>query len=186
MGAHSPTHEIEQTYYVGIFDPQEQVPQAVYRIRVHGQGSFLSQTRFASGWVPASLADSLGTSIGFSKETGNIEFKGKDSETSGPAAGRRLMMFGPEGFREAPKDHRLAIVMGSSPEKFFDAMSDGLAAIAEVKAEARDSTATTLLLDELLSLRDERERLHEVTERLATSGQGSQAISGASTNGGTP
>ena len=185
-GAHSPTQEIEQTYYVGIFDPQEQIPEAVYRIRVHGQGSLISQTRFASGWVPASLADSLGTSIGFGKDSGAIEFNGKDNATGGPITGRRLMMFGPEGFREAPKDHRLAIVMGSSPEKFFDAMSDGLATIAQVQAEARGSVATTLLLEELLRLRDERDRLGEVRDALGSAPSVAQSPSARSSNGSTP
>ena len=37
----------------------EQVPPSVYRVRVKGQASFLSATKFASGWVPADLVDSL-------------------------------------------------------------------------------------------------------------------------------
>src|SRR4051794_16313012 len=55
----SPAQEIQQVYYLGVFDPQEQVPPAVYRITVHGQGSAMSFVRFASGWVPAPLIDSL-------------------------------------------------------------------------------------------------------------------------------
>ena len=57
--AASPSNEIEQVYYIGIFDPQEQLPPQVYRIRVRGQASAFSRTRFASGWVRAEIADSL-------------------------------------------------------------------------------------------------------------------------------
>ena len=28
-GARSPSHEIEQIYYLGVFDPREQVPEAI-------------------------------------------------------------------------------------------------------------------------------------------------------------
>src|SRR5207245_550280 len=48
----TPTHELEQIYYLGVFDPDEQLPRSVYRLRVHGQSSPLNATRFASGWVP--------------------------------------------------------------------------------------------------------------------------------------
>lgn len=37
FGAAMPAHEIEQIYYLGSFDPQEQVPPALYRVRVRGQ-----------------------------------------------------------------------------------------------------------------------------------------------------
>ncbi len=58
LGAHSPNNEIQQTYYLGVFDPQEQVPPTVLRVRVHGQASFISNTRYASGWVKASTVSS--------------------------------------------------------------------------------------------------------------------------------
>src|SRR6266849_1933566 len=31
-GGYSPGNEIEQVYYLGVFDPQEQVPATVYRL----------------------------------------------------------------------------------------------------------------------------------------------------------
>ena len=37
VGAVTPSHEIQQIYYLGAFDPQGQVPPTVYRIRVHGK-----------------------------------------------------------------------------------------------------------------------------------------------------
>src|SRR5947208_52474 len=62
-GAYSPGHEIEQIYYLGVFDPQEQIPPTIYRITVHGQASVISGTEYASGWVPAQLIDSLNSRI---------------------------------------------------------------------------------------------------------------------------
>src|SRR5262245_33562546 len=64
-GGRSPGQEIEQVYYLGVFDPQDQVPPSVYRVTVHGQASVLGLTKFASGWVPADIADSLNTQIGY-------------------------------------------------------------------------------------------------------------------------
>src|ERR1700678_724775 len=62
-GAVSPTTEMEQVYYLGVFDPNEQVPSTIYRVRVHGQSSMWNSARFASGWVPAKLIDSLGSQV---------------------------------------------------------------------------------------------------------------------------
>lgn len=42
VGAIIPAHDIEQVYYLGSFDPQEQVPPALYRVRVRGQASIIS------------------------------------------------------------------------------------------------------------------------------------------------
>jgi hypothetical protein len=38
---------------------------------MHGQASFISFAKFASGWVPAGLVDSLGSNISFNKATGS-------------------------------------------------------------------------------------------------------------------
>lgn len=155
-GGSSPTQEIEQTYYLGIFDPQEQLPPAVYRIRVRGQGSFITRTKFASGWVPADIVDTLNTSIRFD-ENGDLKV---DSASGGrPNAGRRLVLFGPEGFLEAPADHRLVVVMGSSPEDYFRAINETMAQVSSIRQEQRDSAAARLILEELLRVQEERERL---------------------------
>ena len=53
LGSMTPNADLEQTYYLGSFDPQDQIPPAIYRIRVRGQSSLLSTVRFASSWVPA-------------------------------------------------------------------------------------------------------------------------------------
>jgi hypothetical protein len=163
VGAQAPNNEIEQVYYLGIFDPQEQLPPAVYRLTVHGQASFLSLTRFASGWVPASLVDTLNTQISFSEKDGSLQVAGKsDTPNSGLPTGRRLMLFGPEGFREAPRDHRLAIVMGSSPEDFFGAVGDSLAAVTSVQVEQANGAASNAILKELLRLQEEQGRLKDL------------------------
>ena len=59
--AQTPSSSLEQVYYLGVFDPQEQLPPTVYRVRVRGQGSALSTTRYASGWVRSEFIDSLST-----------------------------------------------------------------------------------------------------------------------------
>ncbi|MHC4528538.1 MAG: hypothetical protein ACYS29_11725 [Planctomycetota bacterium] len=158
--AHSPTNEVEQIYYLGVFDPQEQAPATVYRVRVHGQASAISFTKFASGWVKADLIDSLGTSIGFDKESGAIEITKSEDDWSGAMqTGRRLMLFGPEGFREAPKDHRLVIVMGSNPEAFFRAVDESLGVVSGVQVQQQNSALNQVLFETLKQVRKEREGL---------------------------
>lgn len=168
LGARSPSQSIEQTYYVGIFDPLEQLPPAVYRMTVRGQASAISRTRFASGWVPASLVDGLGSHIGFD-QAGKVTLEDSEKTTGAIVPGRHLMLFGPEGFREAPKDHRLAIVMGSSPQEFFNAIQDSLAAVVHVQQEALESNESQHILEELYRLLQERQELAELDLRLTRS-----------------
>ncbi|MBD3268427.1 hypothetical protein GF373_17305, partial [bacterium] len=54
VGAQAPGNEIQQIYYLGVFDPHEQVPPQVYRITVRGQASAFSGVKYSSGWVHAS------------------------------------------------------------------------------------------------------------------------------------
>lgn len=119
LGVQAPTTDLQQVYYVGIFDPQGQLPPMVYRFSVKGQASFWSSTQFASGWVQAAMVDSLNESMEFDKD-GRLVVRDRDDTAIPFQTGRRLIMFGPEGFRESPKDHRLVIVMGSSPDKYFE------------------------------------------------------------------
>lgn len=154
----SPSNEIEQVYYVGVFDPQEQIPPSIYRLRVRGQASAMSQTRFASGWVRAEIADSLAGVSRLGKEPGQVEIKKAPEEAfGGLATGRRLMMFGPEGFREAPKDHRLVIVMGSSPEKYFSAIDEALGVVAAATQSRSPVQLDRTIFEELLQLSAERD-----------------------------
>jgi hypothetical protein len=166
VGGMTPTQSIEQTYYVGVFDPQEQLPQAVYRLTVRGQASAISSMRFASGWVPSKFVDGLGSRIGFDDQ-GKIKLESGDADAAISPA-RRLMMFGPEGFREAPKDHRLAIVMGSSPQEFFDAIDGALSTVVAVQQERLESNESRRILEELYRLQDESRRIERIGERLAT------------------
>ncbi len=219
IAGQAPAQEVEQVYYLGVFDPQEQLPPAVYRVTVKGQASAFNQTKFASGWVPAAAIDNLNDSIGYSTENGlqlNAPAKPAKSTTAAPKAkpkpgegenehpadsakpdespepsseasstaktaqnspifkGRRLIMFGPEGFREAPKDHRLVIVMGSDPSEFFKAIGetfDGLAkAQATAKAERNDSDATRLILQQHLFMKEQQTELDRLDRSLKAGG----------------
>lgn len=167
VGGQAPTHEIEQIYYLGVFDPQDQLPPEVYRVRLHGQSSFLNNTKFASGWVRADVIDTLGTSVGFNKESGRIEItKGDDDDLAKIKTGRRLMMFGPEGFREAPADHRLVVVMGASPEAFFQAVDESLGVVSQAIAEQRSAALDRALFEALTRARNERERLVQLQRNI--------------------
>jgi len=159
----TPTSNLEQVYYLGVFDPQEQLPPTVYRVRVRGQGSALNFTRYASGWVRAELIDSLSTVAKFdSKELDSgVKVTPSEPETK-LLTGRRLVMFGPEGFREAPKDHRLVVVMGSSPEKFFQAVDQALGNVAAATQGTGGQDLERGLFREILRLKSERERLDDL------------------------
>ena len=169
--AHSPNNEIEQIYYLGVYDPQEQVPPMVYRIRVHGQASAFNLTRFSSGWVPAEVIDSLGTRIHFEKAGGELKIEDTEKMNNALPTGRKLILFGPEGFRSAPKNHRLVIVMGSNPEGFFRAIDESLGMVSEVKVQQRSLRLQQRNLrlqqdvsEALLQISNERQRLEELVK----------------------
>lgn len=169
VGGYAPASEIEQVYYLGVFDPQEQVPPTIYRITVHGQASAISQMKFASGWVPAPLSDSLGSSMQFDKSTNSVNFAPASAEqTVHLKTGRRMMLLGPEGTREAPADHRLVIVMGSSPEAYFDAISSSLGMIAHARIEQVSSELSRQILEQMLALRDQQDALASVEQATKT------------------
>ena len=154
----SPTSNIGQTYYLGAFDPLEQMPPTIYRIRVQGQASALSRTAFASGWVRADLVDSLSGRIEMEKNTVRI------TDPLTPAVldnkshlNRRLIMFGPEGFREAPKDHRLVVVMGSNPEAFISSVDRALGVVAgATQADATGPDVAREIWADMSRMREER------------------------------
>lgn len=176
FGGLSPSNSLEQIYYLGIFDPQEQVPSTIYRITVRGQASSFSWMKFGSGWVPARLVDSLSTQIKADKETDKILINPKDDmEQFAITDERRLVLFGPEGFREAPKDHRLVLVMGTSPEDYFLAIDRALGTVAEIQHEQMQGKTKEKIMKTLLTLSSQQERLKdlEVDARLmATGGEG--------------
>lgn len=165
--AHTPTTNIVQTYYLGVFDPREQLPPTIYRIRVQGQASALSATKFASGWVRAELMDSLSGQIVAEgngvKITGNGTALAKELDKG--ALNRRLIMFGPEGFREAPKDHRLAVVMGSDPEAFFGAVDRALGLVAQVTQPSQTGPdVLAAVWADMARLREERRAMQTLIE----------------------
>jgi hypothetical protein len=164
LAAHSPTNEIEQIYYLGVFDPQEQVPPTVYRVRVHGQASSISLMRFSSGWVPAEVIDSLGTSVHFEKAGAALKIEEAEKLASALPTGRKLVLFGPEGFRPAPEDHRLVIVMGSNPEGFFKAIDTSLGMVSEVKVQQRNMKLQQDAFTTLLQISNERQHLDELAK----------------------
>lgn len=168
-GTYIPGANLEQIYYLGVFDPQEQLPPTIYRVRVRGQGSFFNSTRFASGWMPAGVIDSLTSTARFDSTKPNEGVKiTKVDDDQIKLTGRRLVLFGPEGFREAPKDHRLVIAMGSSPEKFFNAVDEALGVVAQVTQGNIDPQFERGLFKELLRIKSERERLEDLRAEAKT------------------
>jgi hypothetical protein len=165
----TPSTDLEQTYYLGSFDPREQLPPTIYRIRVRGQSSFLNLTRFASSWVPAAVVDSLtgAANIDLSpngKGTVEVLKPSDDTRASLDGAGRRLMLFGPEGFRKAPEGYRLVIIMGSSPEQVEEAFSSALGTVAAARFGRSGAALDQELFSLLLDLGQEREQLKALGE----------------------
>jgi len=162
-GSYAPANEIEQIYYLGVFDPQEQIPPTIYRVTVHGQASFISRMKFGSGWVPARLIDSLSSSVNLDPNTPGpdaLKFTSGDSNyMSDLKVGRRLMEFGPEGFREAPKDQRLVIVMGASPKAFFDAIDTTLGQFSQARAGQSDAATSKKVFQALTDVRAQKDRV---------------------------
>ncbi|MCB9709676.1 MAG: hypothetical protein H6750_21240 [Nitrospiraceae bacterium] len=158
----SPSNSLEQIYYLGVFDPQEQLPSSIYRVTVRGQASSFSWMNFGSGWVPSRLVDSLSTPISTEKKTGKVIIGKSDDGTLSELTGnRRLVLFGPEGFREAPKDHRLVIVMGMSPEDYFQAIDQALGNFARIQHEQLQGDAKAKMMQTLLKLSVQQERLKD-------------------------
>lgn len=160
-GARTPSQDLEQIYYVGVFDPEEQIPPSFYRLTVRGQASAMSNTRFASGWVPAGIIDSLNGQLSYNpNDDHGVGFtQTNDTLNARLNLGRRFVMFGPEGFREAPRDHRLVIVMGASPKAFFDAVDGALGEISGVTLERSNTLAARKLTDAITELSQSREKL---------------------------
>ena len=144
---------------------------------MHGQASFISFVRFASGWVPAKFIDSLASDVSFGEEKSTaIEFDTAASDKlSELVTGRRLILFGPEGFREAPKDHRLVVVMGTSPDDFFAAIDESLGTIAQLRAaQAQRDEADTMergqldreMFKALAHVKDQRKQLEALRKEI--------------------
>lgn len=172
-GARTPSHEIEQIYYLGSLDPQGQLPPMIYRVRVHGQASLISNVNFATGWVHASLIDSLSSRVGFNEDSGevSISHSKNDENLSKLQTGRRLTQFGPEGFREAPQDHRLVIVMGSNPEAFFKAVDQALGEVSKAVVDQKSNALRGKLIEEYLRMEAHSQQLGGLQSALEREGQ---------------
>jgi len=164
---HTPTTNIAQTYYLGVFDPRQQLPPTIYRIHVQGQASALSTTSFASGWLRSDLVDSLNGQVSIDKNvvsTSAAQNPVSIDEDNG-ALNRRMIMFGPEGFRVAPRNHRLVVVMGSKPENFFSSVDRALGVVASV---TQRQTSEPDLLRELWAdsahMREERRAMQTLLD----------------------
>jgi hypothetical protein len=162
-GAYAPSHEIEQIYYLGVFDPQEQIPPQIYRVKVHGQASFISLTKFATGWVPAEVADSLNIQLEHD-ENGKLIYMKQDKQQSSFSlqTGRRLVLFGPEGFREAPRNHRLVILMGTNPSKYFGAVKEVLNQAQKNSLQQNNDEISSKILAALTRIEDEKDQLKQL------------------------
>jgi len=156
-----PINEIEQTYYLGVFDPKEQIPPQIYRIRVHGQSS-LGGGQFASGWVPAEVIDTLNLSSG-TNDSNNPHLLGNKG-SGNFLRGRNLIAFGPEGFREVPENHRLVMVMGNNANEFFDAVSTALGKVTDIKIKAKAITLNNEVFLALTDLLNEKQRLADFND----------------------
>ncbi|ACL01745.1 hypothetical protein Dalk_0035 [Desulfatibacillum aliphaticivorans] len=165
-GAQAPSSEIQQTYYLGVFDPQDQVPPEVYRVRVRGQASFLSNMKFASGWVRAELIDSLGADISRNWDTGQMTLTKEQELMASLQTGKRHVLFGPEGCREAPKDHRLVLVMGASPDKFFESLDKALGEVSQAQKNAADEGLNRKLFEALAETSGQSRQLIEYAKDL--------------------
>lgn len=167
VGAYSPGHELEQVYYLGVFDPQEQLPPEVYRLTVRGQSAAFSTMKFGSGWVPASLIDSLSGHVRIdpnATDGSGISFSKDDATSVALQSRRRLIQFGPEGMREAPKDHRLVIVMGSSPKGFFDAVDSAMGSLSAMQSDRGNLLLDRDILKVLRDLESEKSKWREFTK----------------------
>jgi hypothetical protein len=168
----TPSNDLEQIYYLGVFDPRGQVPETIYRVRVRGQASALNKMKFASGWVHADLIDSLGAaSIGVPKDLAGVPTCAPEAAAcKGFDTGRRLVMFGPEGFREAPRDHRLVVVMGSSPDAFFSQMDSALGTYVSVRAERDNQPMREKLMKAMLEVRADQQKINDLRVDFAMEG----------------
>lgn len=167
----APSNEIEQIFYLGVFDPQEQIPQTIYRIRIHGQASALNKMKFGSGWVKAELVDSLTSQQEIVAQASTL--KGDNSpvfnEMLRNDVQRKLIAFGPEGFRVSPKNHRLVVVMGSSPAAFFSAVDQVTGQKARMQNTTISQELVRYLFDSLTDMQAQRKELDRISPK-ATGG----------------
>ncbi|KZN52816.1 hypothetical protein [Pseudoalteromonas luteoviolacea] len=153
---HTVTGEVYQVYYLGVFDPINQISPTFYRITVRGQSNLFSDMKFASGWVPAESIDTLTSKVEMTNQGLNVDANGGAQITS---ARRKFVLMGPEGVREGPENHRLVIVMGSSPHNFFSAIDSAMGELLSFEQTKAHDPVNRMLMEELLSIAQERQLL---------------------------
>lgn len=118
--------EVETTHYLGVFDPQQQVTQELYKLEIKGCANFASNADFASGWIPAGVADLVSEGIESKRTEGGAVVGHRTAEGDVPEAvvkpSRQFFEIGPLAVSKAPQDHRFVVVMGSDPDFFFQKM----------------------------------------------------------------
>ena len=169
IAANIPEGEVYQVYYLGVFDPIEQVPPTFYRITVRGQASIASDMKFASGWVPAEAIDTL-TSRTTMDRQGQISLNNEGQQVISPR--RKFVLMGPEGVREGPDKHRLVIVMGASPHNFFSAVDSTLGELLDINREASEAPFKEDMFEELKDLAQERQLLKAFCQTFSSHCQG--------------
>ncbi len=134
------SQDFRQVYYLGVYDPNEDVTQQLYRVSIQGDTAWYSTVKYASGWAPAEAVDALTGTL--TQDQAGVRLSGEGRDVRLPP-GRSLMLYGPEGFRIVPQDHRLVLVMSSDPSEFFKQVQ----LIAGAKVEADLSGEREVLLE---------------------------------------
>lgn len=134
------SQDFRQVYYLGVYDPNEDVTQQLYRVSIQGDTAWYSTVKYASGWAPAEAVDALTGTL--TQDQAGVRLGGEGRDVRLPP-GRSLMLYGPEGFRIVPQDHRLVLVMSSDPSEFFKQVQ----LIAGAKVEADLSGEREVLLE---------------------------------------
>src|SRR5262249_33543461 len=118
-------------------------------------------------WVPASVADSLTTKFELA-DSGPVKVSKEDPQNAPVSlkTGRRLILFGPEGFREAPRDYRLVIIMGSDPSKYFQTVTQVLEASAKTQGSAANNALVTQILILITSAETQKDDLQRILDEL--------------------
>lgn len=109
---------VHTEHFLGVFDPSEQVPPELYRIKITGKAQWMSKVKYGSGWVPARQADLLVQDIR-PDEQGKFTISGQNSDAVSMAVRRRFFEIGPFAVATEPEDGRFVVVMSSDPDYFF-------------------------------------------------------------------
>lgn len=161
-GTKLPSAEVYQVYYLGVYDPINQIPPTFYRITVRGQASFFSDMKFASGWLPAEAVDSLTQGVTFKQETQSPYAEASNGGEKTTSVRRKFVLMGPEGVRENPDEHRLAIIMGASPKNFLAAVDSAMGEVLQVNKMEKDTEFRKKLTTTLIQLAKNRNELSKL------------------------